>query len=143
VLFRRAVRRRFDRLHAKLVSPPSGAVLLHLARRCEAAKDIVQAFIQAPVRLSLREGYVSSLIVFQQNHWWWITAAEKINALWRRIDAMFIAQIIVAVLAWVFAIIANFWSLPGQASSNSAEWQICMGTLWLWLVSETHLFQII
>jgi hypothetical protein len=66
-----------------------------------------------------------------------VAAAADIKALWRRIDAIFITQTFIAALAWVLAIIADFWSVPGSASSsNSVEWQICMGTLWLWVVSE-------
>jgi hypothetical protein len=136
VLFRRAINTRFDRLNAKLRSGKSGSIFLQLAERCKAAKIILQAFIQAPVRLNRRPGGFSSLITFPENHWWWLAAAEKIEGLWRRIDAVFIAQTFIAALAWVLAIIADFWSLPSSASSNSSEWQICMGTLWLWVVSE-------
>jgi hypothetical protein len=75
------------------------------------------------------------LITSLNNHWWWIAAAADVKALWRRVDAVFVVQTIVAALAWFLAIIADFWSLPGSASSNSAEWQICFGTLWLWVVS--------
>jgi len=137
VLYRRAVSTRFGRLEAKLISGPSGSVFLQLAKRCEAAKVILQAFIQAPVRLNPRPGFLSSLITSPENHWWWIAAAGEIKALWRRIDAVFIAQTFIAALAWLLAIIADFWSLPGlETSSGSAEWQICMGSLWLWVVSK-------
>jgi len=138
ILFRHAVGARFDRLHAKLVpdNGPSGTIFLHLAKRSKDAKIIVQAFPQSPVRLNQRPGLLSSLIVSPENHWWWFAAAAEIKAMWRRIDAIFIAQTFIAALAWVFAITADFWSLPGAASSDSSEWQICMGSLWLWVVSK-------
>ncbi|KAF8847427.1 hypothetical protein BDZ45DRAFT_754919 [Acephala macrosclerotiorum] len=136
ILYRRSVRTRFHRLEAKLRSPPTGTIFLHVAERCEAASTILQSFIQAPIRLSPREGVLSSLITL--NHWWWVAAAVEIEALWRRIDAIFIAQTFIAALAWVLAIISDFWSIPGLASSsNSVEWQICMGTLWLWVFTAT------
>ncbi|RDW85315.1 hypothetical protein BP6252_02905 [Coleophoma cylindrospora] len=114
------------------------AVLFSLhVRTSEAAKVILQAFIQAPVRLNPRPGYLSNLIICPENHQWWITAAAEIKSFWRKIDTVFIAQVFLAVLAWVLAIIADFWSLPGAASSSSAEWQICMGTLWLWVFAAT------
>jgi hypothetical protein len=125
-------------VEAKLRSVPSGLAFLIVAETCEAAKNILQSIIQAPVRLNTRPGFLSGLITSPQNHWWWLAASNKIKALWRRIDVIFIAQTFIAALAWVFAIIADFWSLPGAASSsNSSEWQICMGTLWLWVVSES------
>jgi len=135
VLYRRSVRLRFDRLE-KTLRTGHNVIFEQLRLRCEAAKIILQAFVQAPVRLNTRPGVLSSLIASPANHGWWIAAAADIKALWRKIDAIFIAQSLIAALAWVLAIIADFWSLPGAASSsNSDEWQICMGTLWLWLVS--------
>jgi hypothetical protein len=79
------------------------------------------------------------LITFPENYWWWIDTAKATKALWRRVDAVFVVQTVTAALAWLFAIVADFWSLPGQAPSDSAEWQICMGTLWLWLVRRSLL----
>jgi hypothetical protein len=144
VLFRQAVRQRFDALRDNLVSSPSGGYFLHLAEQCKAAQTVLQSFLQAPVRLSARAGFLSSLIVLPKNDPWWIAAAADIRALQRRIDAIFISQSAVAVLAWVLAIAADFYSVPGQiASANSSEWQICMGTLWLWVVSRPFLYLVI
>ncbi|OCK74128.1 hypothetical protein K432DRAFT_447470 [Lepidopterella palustris CBS 459.81] len=138
-LFCRTIRQRFDRLRTNLVSGPSGALFFYLAERCKAAQTILQSFLQAPVRLSTRPGFLSSLILSPENHWWWIAAEADLRALQRRIDAVFISQSIVAVLAWVLAIVADFWSNPGtSASPNSSEWQICMGTFWLWLFAATY-----
>ncbi|KUJ15989.1 uncharacterized protein LY89DRAFT_783227 [Mollisia scopiformis] len=139
VFFRRAVSTRFNQLQAKFISGANKSIYLHLAKRCEAAKIILQAGIQASMRLNPRPGFLSSLIISPENHWWWIAAAADIKALWRRIDAVFIAQTFIAALAWLLAIITNFSGLPGSvSSSNSAEWQICMGTLWLWLFTATY-----
>lgn len=134
VLFRRAVRDRFDGLKEKF---RLGRFLPDAhEERCEAAKTIVEAFVQASVRVNPQSGMLSSLIVSPQNHRWWVAAAADIKSSWRRIDAVFIIQIKIAALAWLLAIIADFWSIPGsRSSSTSAEWQICMGTLWLWVVS--------
>ena len=163
ILFRRAIRKKFDRLRAglrkNLVSCPRGAAFLEerrqrferlqtysspdlsgsefLEERYNAAQIILQSFLQSPVRLSNRYGFLRGLVESPENHWWWIAAAGKIKAWRRRMDSPFIAQCVIAVLAWFLAIVADFWSVPGQsASPNSAEWQICMGTLWLWVVSK-------
>ena len=140
VLYQHGVRRRFTRLHQYLVSGRTGVIFFQLAERCKAAQTILLAFLQAPVRLSTRPGYLSSLITAPENHWWWIDAARDIRLYQRRIDMIFIAQSAAAASAWVLAIIGDFSSAPGEmASPNSSEWQICMGSLWLWIVSARKL----
>jgi hypothetical protein len=140
VLYRRAIRRRLARLRHYLVSGSSGTVFVHLAERCAAAQTILQAFQQAPVRLSTRPGFLSSLITALENHWWWTIAAADVTGKQRRVDAIFIAQSVTVVAAWLLAIVGDFSSVPGQsASANSSEWRTCMGTLWLWMVSSWHI----
>ena len=138
VLYQRAVHKRIARLRHYLVSGPSGTLFVHLADRCKAAQMILQLFLQAPVRLSTRPGWLSSLITAMENHGWWANAANDIEARQKRVDAVFIAQSVAAVAAWLLAIVGDFSSLPGQmASASSSEWQICMGSLWLWIVSKS------
>lgn len=89
VLFRHSIGRKIDKLEAKIDSGPKRSILLRLKKTCEAAKIILRAAVQAPVRLSPREGFLSSLIVLPENDWWWTTAAEQITASFRRINAAF------------------------------------------------------
>jgi hypothetical protein len=140
VLYQHSVRSRLNRLRHKLSSGSSAAIFLHLADRCKAAQTVLLSFLQAPIRLSTRTGYLSSLIALPENHWWWIDADKSIKTYQRKVDLIFIAQSAAAASAWVLAIVGDFTSVPGEtASANSSEWQICMGTLWLWLVSNRRI----
>ena len=148
ILFRRAIHKRFEKLRIDATSTRLFIPSSTLVERYNAAETILQSFLQASVRLSTRAGFLSSMIALQQNHGWWITSAAKISAGQRRIDATFIGQNMIAIVTWLLSIVANFGSIPGAPAgtagqSNNSEWQICMGTLWLWLVSKcftaTHL----
>jgi hypothetical protein len=137
VQFQRVVRQRIKRIRKELTTGPTAAYFKWIDSRCQAADTILQSSLQAPVRLSSREGRLSNLIASPENHEWWTVAAANITALQRKIDMVFVAQSAAAALAWVLAIVGDFSSLPGEvASANSSEWQICMGSLWLWLVSN-------
>ena len=109
ILFRLEVRRRFDGLCANISPARSGILLIYFAKLCDAAKIVVQAFDQAPIRLNPRPGFLCSLIASAENHWWWFAAAAEAKAFWRRVDAVFVVQTIIAAIAWILAIIADFW----------------------------------
>jgi hypothetical protein len=139
VLYQHTVRRRLTRLRHHLVSDRSAVVLKQLAHRCKAAQTLLVSFSQAAIRLCTRPGCLSSLIAVEENHWWWIAAYKDVRPFQRKVDLIFIAQSTAAASAWILAIVGDFGSVPGQtASANSSEWQISMGTLWLWLVSVTY-----
>jgi hypothetical protein len=145
VRFRCAIYKRFEKLRTEASSSQFLINAGNLVERYNAAETILQSFLQAPVRLSTRPGFLSSMIALPQNHGWWITGAAKLSAGQRRIEATFVAQNAIAVVAWLLSILADFGSIPGAPGApallpgnpNSAEWQICMGTLWLWLVSRS------
>lgn len=132
VLFRRAIRKRFDHLRAVPVSCPIGDAFLednrvrherdgaryafaggpaYLEERYNGAQIILQGSLQAPISLSTREGFLEDLIASPRNHWWWVAASEKLTAWQRRLELTFITQSVVAVLAWLLAIIADFWTM--------------------------------
>jgi len=138
VLFRRAIHKRLEKLRVDAISNQSGHDVAPFIEQCDAAETILQSFLQAPIRLSTRPGFLSSLIVLPQNHGWWPTTAAKIETGHRRIDAPYIGQNMIAVITWLLSILVDFESIPGSipGNSGSAEWQICMGTLFLWLVSN-------
>jgi hypothetical protein len=147
VLFRRTIHRQVDSLRGYLVfqDTPCKAAREYLMQKLNAAEDIMKAFLQAPVRLSRRQGYVNSILILPQNQHWWITAAARINAKQKRIDAPYIGQNAIAVLIWIISIAVDLGKIPGnkQANANpsSPSWQVCMGTLFLWLVSALLMYE--
>jgi hypothetical protein len=139
VLYRRAIHTRFEKLRRDAVAKSSGNDVALFVEQCDAAEVILQSFLQAPVRLSTRPGFLSSLITLPQNHGWWLTAAEKIKSGQRKIDATYVGQNMIAIISWLLSILVDFGSIPGDVSgnTNSAEWQISMGCLFLWLFIAT------
>jgi hypothetical protein len=137
VLFRRAVHKRFEHLRALSTNSPCQSAKKHLLQKYNAAETIFKSLLQAPVRLSSRPGFLSSLIALPQNLHWWVIAAAKITAGQRRVDAPYIGQNAIAALCWLLSIIANFGNTPGglEGNPNSTEWLVFMGTVFLWLVS--------
>jgi hypothetical protein len=62
ILFRNAVRRKLQPLFTNCIACPSAT--LYFTQKCKAAQTILQSFLQAPIRINTRPGFLAALIVF-------------------------------------------------------------------------------
>jgi hypothetical protein len=95
-------------------------------------KNAVKTLIylqQVPIRLTIRGGYLASLIVLHENDGWWNHLVERLEQThtWTIAAATSIAWVIIA---FVFTIVDSFMNLGSNINSNGQG----VGSLWVWLV---------
>ena len=102
-------------------------------QRLGAIQCVLEEAQQVPLRVSQEEGWFSSLTVAAKNESWWENLEHKLKDTRRGRSLSLVFQMGVAILAWLFTIIAAFVSSLGDISTGL---QISAGNIWVWMVSE-------
>lgn len=105
------------------------------SNRILAVQYLLQEAQQVPIRASQERGWLSSLIVSPENHLWWERLKSRLISTRRGFSPSLIAQILLALTAYVFTVIASFLADFGDPSTAL---QISSGSLWIWLVCTIH-----
>lgn len=101
-----------------------------LVDRIGDAAYILQETAQAPIRVSEASGALSSLMVLPDNHRWWKEVRKSLEGTRRPVSISLIAQTLVAVVAWVFTIVAAF----DDVGDTTTALAISSSSIWLWMV---------
>jgi len=104
--------------------------------RIKAAQYLLQEAQQVPMRASQEGGWLSSLIVLNDNHRWWTGVKKDLRNTHRGVTFSLVAQVGMAVTAFLFTIIAAF---VGNLGDITTALQISSGAVWLWMVSHSLL----
>lgn len=86
---------------------------------------------QVSLRASQRAGWLSSLIVLPENDDWWTRLRASLRSTRRGVTFSLVAQVLSAIIAWLFVVISAFRASLGD---SSVALQISAGSLWIWLV---------
>lgn len=130
ILNRFWIRQRF----ASLRSDSRAVIERHpqFSERIKAAQYLLQEAQQVPMRASQEGGWLSSLIVLNNNQRWWTGVKKDLRNTRRGVTFSLVAQVGAAVTAWLFTIISAF---VGNLGDISTALQISSGAIWLWMVS--------
>ena len=99
-------------------------------QRMEIACYVLQESQQAPMRAWEGNGWLSSLILLDKNQAWWESVHKHLEKTRRGVTTSLISQVLFAVIAWLFTIIAAFESLGDTETGLSIS---CSG-MWLWMI---------
>ena len=105
--------------------------------RLDAIQYVLEEAQQVPLRVSQEQGWFSSLTVAAENEKWWKNLKSKLKDTRRGGTLSLVFQMDVAILAWLFTIIAAFVSSLGNISTAL---QISAGSIWVWMVSDFSRF---
>ena len=130
ILNRFWIRQRFETLRSE--SCDVDARHPQFGERIRSAQYLLQEAQQVPMRASQEGGWLSSLIVLNNNHRWWSSVKKDLHNTRRGVTFSLVAQVGVAVIAWFFTIIAAF---VGSLGDIGMALQTSAGSLWLWMVS--------
>ncbi|OQO12049.1 hypothetical protein B0A48_02688 [Cryoendolithus antarcticus] len=136
ILNRMWTRRQFDILRDKAESETL-ASFPGFRATIGSAQYLLQEAQQVPLRASQERGWFSSLIVFQGNAnvkgnaLWWAKLEKRLKSTRRGVTASLVAQVALAVIAYLFTVIASFMA---QLGDPATALQISSSTLWLWLI---------
>ena len=83
-----------------------------------------------PIRVSQTQGWLSNLILLEENIPWWSTVTKDLKNTRRGVTFSLVAQVVAAALAWVFTLIISF---VGDLGSSTGL-QIATGSVWLWMI---------
>jgi hypothetical protein len=124
------VRGRFDILRGKLGQDDKYA---DLRERLNAAETLLQEGQQAPMRASQEGGWLSSLIILKdtRNREWWRRVARDLKNTRRGYTFSTIAQVAMALLAYVLSIISTY--LTNLGTVLTVEYY-AGGSLWVWMI---------
>ncbi|KAK4139906.1 uncharacterized protein C8A04DRAFT_40311 [Dichotomopilus funicola] len=101
------------------------------ATRLRSVRIFVEASQQVPIRMSCQGGWLPSLILLETNARWWSRLSTHILATRREVTLSLVAQILVAVVAWVLTIVGSFGSSLGD---HAEALVLASSSLWTWLV---------
>ncbi|KAI9664198.1 MAG: hypothetical protein M1831_002377 [Alyxoria varia] len=97
----------------------------------EQARHILLETQQEPVRAwEGKDAALSSLILRENNQKWWSRSQENLKNTQRNVTISLIAQMLFAVIAWLFTIIASFDML----GDPTVALYISSSSIWLWMV---------
>ncbi|EMC93630.1 hypothetical protein BAUCODRAFT_568559 [Baudoinia panamericana UAMH 10762] len=102
-----------------------------IAERIRAALYLLREAQQVPLRASQVGGWLASLIVLPKNAVWWERLKMRLQATRRGVTASLVAQMLFAVTAYLFTVIAAF---KAQMGDPETALQIASGSLWIWLI---------
>ena len=102
-------------------------------QKLSAVQYVLEEVQQVPLRVSQEQGWFSSLTVAVKNEPFWGGLERKLKDTRRGRTLSLVFQMGVAILAWLFTIIAAFVSSLGDPSTGL---QIFAGNIWVWMVSE-------
>ena len=104
-------------------------------KQIEHVRRIAQSFIFAPVRINVGPQELSELVA---NERWLEGVAERLEATELQTGVQFHFPVLVASGVYILTLVTAFKLEPSavgvRASGSSLEWQISIGTLWLWMV---------
>jgi hypothetical protein len=103
-----------------------------LWERMKSASTLLQAAQQVPLRIRHGQGWLASLIVLSDHDRWWTNLRRRLFATRRRPTLSLVAQMAVAVAAWIMTIVGWFETAMGNADEGLA---VSSSMLWTWLVS--------
>lgn len=111
-----------------------------LASRLRSARVFIEAAQQVPIRMSVQNGWLPSLILLENNANWWTRLGIHILATRRDVTLSLVAQILVAIIAWVLTIVGSF----GASLSPNGDTFLVLSSssVWTWLVSQELLSQV-
>lgn len=130
-IFNRArIAQKFEQLKTDAKNSLVKRVYHQFIQRLDIACYVLQESQQAPMRAWEGNGWLSSLILMDANQGWWEGVHKHLASTKRTVTTSLIAQVLFAVVAWLFTIIASFDSLgdPTTALSISAS------GIWLWMI---------
>ncbi|MCJ1241342.1 hypothetical protein MMC14_009346, partial [Varicellaria rhodocarpa] len=102
-----------------------------LREQIHGAHIVLQEAQQMPIRVSQTQGWLSNLIILEENIPWWNTVAKDLKNTRRGVTFSLVAQVVAAALAWVFTLIISF---VGDLGSGTTGLQIATGSVWLWMI---------
>lgn len=102
-------------------------------QRLGAIQYVLEEAQQVPLRISQEQGWFSSLIVAPPNDQWWKLLKDKLKDTRRGVTLSLTTQMAVAIIAWLFTVIAAFVSSLGDPGTAL---QISAGNIWIWMVSR-------
>jgi hypothetical protein len=126
---RRWIRKRFT-VSANNLPLKFDSKFSHFKPAVEGAQFLLEKAQQVPLRCSEVEGWLSSLIVLPQNRHWWTGVMEDLTKTRRDLTFSLIAQLLFAVLAYIFTVVEAF---PQSGSLTNAT-QMSASGLWAWMV---------
>ncbi|KAE9378440.1 hypothetical protein N431DRAFT_400117 [Stipitochalara longipes BDJ] len=126
---RRWIRKRFA-VSANNLPLKFDSKFSHFKPSVEGAQYLLEKAQQVPLRCSEVEGWLSSLIVLPQNRHWWTGVMEDLTKTRRDVTFSLIAQLLFAVLAYIFTVIEAF----PQSGSLTTATQMSASGLWAWMV---------
>lgn len=121
---RRWLRGRCKRFNSQFPNSP-------LASRLKNAETFLESAQQVPLRMSPADGWLASLILLESNGSWWSRLATRLRATRRQLTLSLVAQMLVAVTAWILTIVGSFGASLGDHAEALA---LSSSTLWTWLV---------
>ncbi|EFQ30377.1 hypothetical protein CGRA01v4_09913 [Colletotrichum graminicola] len=127
ILNKRWIRKRFKELAASC----EGDGFDKMKTRIKSARVIADESGQAPTRLLQTDGWLARLVVLDTNTTWWSEAANSLKSTRRGTTLSLIAQLVVAVIAWVFTVTG---SLKQKVGDTEEALVLSSGSLWIWLV---------
>ncbi|KAK1993288.1 hypothetical protein LX36DRAFT_258647 [Colletotrichum falcatum] len=123
ILNKRWIRKRFGKLAGDCGDP--------MRARIENALVVADEAGQAPVRLQQKDGWLARLVVLDANAEWWSEAARSLRSTRRGPSLSLIAQLSVAVIAWILTVTG---SLKQKVGDTEEALVLSSGSLWIWLV---------
>ena len=130
ILNRSRIAERFKQLRDDASNSLVRDVYHHMIPRLDIACYIIQESQQTPMRVWEGTGWLSSLIIIEENQSWWESVKKSLASTRRGITTSLIAQNFFAVVAWLFTIIAAFDSLGDTTTALS----ISSSSIWLWMI---------
>ena len=124
------IRSRFDELleKCKIVDPDGHH---KLPQRIRDARTLLEESQQAPLRVSQIDGWLSSLVVLEQNIKWWSSVQRILSYSRRGWQYSLLAQLSVAALTFALTVVSVF---SEDLGNRKVALQLSSGCLWLWLL---------
>jgi len=121
--------RRWLRNRVRSIRSGSNGSLLRA--RLHHVKRFLEAAQQVPLRLRPYPEWIASLLLLDVNDDWWANFSSRLDATRRKPTLSLVAQMLVAVTAWILTIIGSFGSSLGDHAEGLA---LSSSSLWTWLV---------
>jgi len=136
MLDRQLARSRFKKLKSKQEYKNILEKHEKIRKRMKAAEYLLREAGHVSIRASNLDNWLTSLASLDKNTDWWNRLHESLKSSSREVTPSLVAQISVAILAYVLTVIATFVSDHGEPAVTL---QVTAGSLWLWLVSTYFL----
>ena len=130
IFARSRIAERFEELERIAENSPIKRVYHQFITRLKYACYILQESQQAPMRAWEGNGWLSSLVVLEENQGWWECVKKNLASTRRGVTTSLVAQLLFAVVAWLFTIIAAFESVGDVTTALS----ISASSVWLWML---------